>query len=276
MLYFAPTPGGFAPTSYWWINLDGEVTNKGLELGLSYKAIQGEKFKWDINFNLTTVENNIEGLPVSINTGEVSGQGLTGSFAQVLKSGSPIFSWYMPEFLGYDGNGIARYSSNAESKIVGGALPKMFAGLTNNFSYGRWNLSVFLNAISGHYIYNNTANALFLKGSLKNARNVTYDVFNSNENPFNGNGPSSRFLEKGDFIRLANMNLSYAFNLNNKTIRSLSVFASGQNLALFSNYSGIDPEVNVDKSINGIPSRGFDYTQYPKPRVITLGVNVGF
>jgi iron complex outermembrane receptor protein len=276
MLYFAPTPGGFAPTSYWWINLNGEVTNKGLELGLNYKAIQGEKFKWDINFNLTTVENNIEGLPVSINTGEVSGQGLTGSFAQVLKSGSPIFSWYMPEFLGYDGNGIARYSSNAESKIVGGALPKMFAGLTNNFSYGRWNLSVFLNAISGHYIYNNTANALFLKGSLKNARNVTYDVFNSNENPFNGNGPSSRFLEKGDFIRLANMNLSYAFNLNNKTIRSLSVFASGQNLALFSNYSGIDPEVNVDKSINGIPSRGFDYTQYPKPRVITLGVNVGF
>lgn len=276
MLYFAPTPGGFAPTSYWWINLDGEVTNKGLELGLSYKAIQGEKFKWDINFNLTTVENNIEGLPVSINTGEVSGQGLTGSFAQVLKSGSPIFSWYMPEFLGYDGNGIARYSSNSESKIVGGALPKMFAGLTNNFSYGRWNLSVFLNAISGHYIYNNTANALFLKGSLKNARNVTYDVFNSNENPFNGNGPSSRFLEKGDFIRLANMNLSYAFNLNSKTIRSLSVFASGQNLALFSNYSGIDPEVNVDKSINGIPSRGFDYTQYPKPRVITLGVNVGF
>lgn len=276
MLYFAPTPGGFAPTSYWWINLDGEVTNKGYELGLSYKAIQGEKFKWDFSFNLTTVENKIEGLPVSINTGEVSGQGLTGSFAQVLKSGSPIFSWYLPEFLGYDGNGIARYSSNSESKIVGGALPKMFAGLTNNFSYGRWNLSVFLNAISGHYIYNNTANALFLKGSLKNARNVTYDVFNSNENPFNGNGPSSRFLEKGDFIRLANMNLSYAFNLKSKAIRSLSVFASGQNLALFSKYSGIDPEVNVDKSINGIPSRGFDYTQYPKPRVITLGVNVGF
>jgi iron complex outermembrane receptor protein len=115
MLYFAPTPGGFAPTSYWWINLDGEVTNKGLELGLSYKAIQGEKFKWDINFNLTTVENNIEGLPVSINTGEVSGQGLTGSFAQVLKSGSPIFSWYMPEFLGYDGNGIAH---SGDSMVV--------------------------------------------------------------------------------------------------------------------------------------------------------------
>jgi TonB-dependent starch-binding outer membrane protein SusC len=61
-----------------------------------------------------------------------------------------------------------------------------------------------------------------------------------------------------------------------KAIKTLSAFASGQNLALFSKYSGIDPEVNVDKSIGGIPSRGFDYTQFPRPTVITLGVNVGF
>jgi iron complex outermembrane receptor protein len=64
--------------------------------------------------------------------------------------------------------------------------------------------------------------------------------------------------------------------MKSKTIKTLSVFASGQNLALFTNYSGIDPEVNVDKSINGIPSRGFDYTQYPKPMVITIGANIGF
>jgi len=63
---------------------------------------------------------------------------------------------------------------------------------------------------------------------------------------------------------------------NNKYIKTLTAFASGQNLALFTKYSGIDPEVNVDKNINGIPSRGFDYTQYPKPRVITFGINVGF
>jgi TonB-dependent starch-binding outer membrane protein SusC len=56
----------------------------------------------------------------------------------------------------------------------------------------------------------------------------------------------------------------------------MSVFASGQNLALITGYSGIDPEVNVDKNINGIPSRGFDYTQYPRPRIITVGLNVGF
>lgn len=277
MLFFAPTPGGFAPTSSWWINLPGKVTNKGWEISVNYKVVKGNKFNWDVSANVTTVDNNITGLPTPINTGAVSGQGLTGAFAQTLTNGSPIFTWSMPVFQGFDGNGNARYAAGAANQLVGTALPKMFAGLTNNFSYGRWNLSVFFNAVSGHYVYNNTANALLLKGSLRNARNVTYAVGNGPENPFNPGSVSTRFLEKGDFIRLANMNLSYAFDIKSgKAIKTLTAFASGQNLALFTKYSGIDPEVNVDKSINGIPSRGFDYTQYPRPTVITLGVNVGF
>ncbi len=277
MLFFAPTPGGFAPQSNWWINLPGNVTNKGWEVSVNYKVIKGNKFNWDVNANVTTVSNNVTGLPTPINTGAVSGQGLTGAFAQTLTNGSPIFTWSMPVFQGFDGNGNARYAAGAANQLVGTALPKMFAGLTNNFSYGRWNLSVFLNAVTGHYIYNNTANALLLKGSLRNARNVTNAVGNGPENPFNPGSVSTRFLEKGDFIRLANMNLSYAFDIKSgKAIKTLTAFASGQNLALFSKYSGIDPEVNVDKSINGIPSRGFDYTQYPRPTVITLGINVGF
>ena len=226
---------------------------------------------------MTTVNNNISGLPTPINTGSVSGQGLTGAFAQTLTNGSPIFTWSMPVFQGFDGNGNARYANGAANQLLGTALPKLFAGLTNNFSYGRWNLSIFVNSVSGHYVYNNTANALFLKGSLRNARNVTNEVGKGPENPFNPGSVSSRFLEKGDFIRLSNMNLSYAFDLKNKTtFKTLSVFASGQNLALWSKYSGIDPEVNVDKNIGGIPSRGFDYTQYPRPTVITIGANIGF
>jgi iron complex outermembrane receptor protein len=58
-------------------------------------------------------------------------------------------------------------------------------------------------------------------------------------------------------------------------VKTLSFYLSGQNLALWTNYSGIDPEVNVDKNINGIPSRGFDYTQYPRPRIFTFGANIG-
>ncbi len=138
-------------------------------------------------------------------------------------------------------------------------------------------MRVFANAVTGFHVYNNTANALFLKGSLRNGRNVIYSAGTSAENPFNPGSVSTRFLEKGDFIRISNVNLSYAFNLkNSKVIKSLSVYASGQNLALFTKYSGIDPEVNVDKSISGVPSRGFDYTNYPSPRVVTFGVNLGF
>jgi iron complex outermembrane receptor protein len=182
----------------------------------------------------------------------------------------------MPIFQGFDGNGDARYANGAQDALVGSALPKFSAGLTNNFSLGKWSASVFLNASTGFWVYNNTANALFLKGSIKTAHNITYAVANSNEDPINPGSVSTRFLEKGDFVRLSNVNLSYTFALNSKTIRSLSAFASGQNLALWTGYSGLDPEVNVDHSLGGIPSRGFDYAGYPKSRTFTLGINLGF
>ena len=134
-----------------------------------------------------------------------------------------------------------------------------------------------MNTSRGFYVYNNTANALFLKGSIKTSHNVTYAVANSNEDPINPGSVSTRFLEKGDFIRLSNAIVSYSFNLKNKKIfKSISASLSGQNLLLITNYSGLDPEINVDKQINGVPSRGFDYAGYPKARTVSLGVNIGF
>jgi iron complex outermembrane receptor protein len=276
MLFLAPTPGGFAPTANWWINLDGEVVNKGWEFGVNWRAVATKKFSWEINANMTLVENTIEGLPTPINTGSVSGQGLTGAFAQILTNGQPIYSWSMLRFNGFDGNGFARYGEGAQNVIAGTAVPDMFAGLTNTFTWGNLSLSVFLNTVRGFSVYNNTANALFLKGSLRNGRNVTREVGLGPEHPFNPGSVSTRFLEKGDFVRLSNVNINYNVPLKSGgVIKTLSFFASGQNLALWTDYSGIDPEVNVDKNINGIPSRGFDYTQYPRPRVVTFGANIG-
>lgn len=276
MLFFAPTPGGFAPQAFWWINLDGNVVNKGWEFSVNYQAVKGRKFRWDVQYNMTFQQNKISGLPTPINTGAVSGQGLSGAFAQILTNNQPIFSWSMLKFNGFDGNGFARYGEGAQNVIVGSALPKFFAGLTNTFTYGRLSVSAFLNSVAGHYIYNNTANALFLKGSLRNARNVTRDVGFGPENPLNPGSVSTRFLEKGDFIRLTNLTVNYNFKIKpNSLIKTFSLTASGQNLALWTGYSGIDPEVNVDKNINGIPSRGFDYTQVPRPRIFNLSANIG-
>ena len=112
---------------------------------------------------------------------------------------------------------------------------------------------------------------------MKTAHNVTREVVNSIENSINPGNVSSRFLEKGDYIRFANASINYAVDVKQGSfIKGLNLSLSGQNLGLFTKYSGLDPEVNVDKSRNGVPSRGFDYTATPRARVFTLGINARF
>jgi iron complex outermembrane receptor protein len=276
LLFYAPTPGGFSAQSYYWVNLPGYVINKGTEYSLDFKAIRGKNFTWTIDYNMTFVHNEVQDFNVVVNTGAVHGQGLSGAYAQTFANGYPLFTWKMPTFLGFDGNGDARYANGGKDELQGSALPKFNAGLTNSFTLGRWNASIFVNTVRGFYVYNNTANALFLKGSIKTAHNVTYAAANSPEDPINPGSVSTRFLEKGNFVRISNASIGYNFNIKSKVIKSLSLSAIGQNLALFTKYSGLDPEVNMDENINGVPSRGFDYTGYPKARTYTLSLNAGF
>jgi TonB-dependent starch-binding outer membrane protein SusC len=278
ILFFGQAAGGFAAgaAGFLYQNLPGYVLNTGLEFSLNLAAIKKRSFTWDINYNMTFLKNEIREFTIFPNTGAVNGQGLTGAFAQTFANGYPLFTFKMLDFQGYDKNGFAVYGNNFNDILAGSALPTFTAGITNSFSFGRWNASVFVNGSKGFYVYNNTANALLLAGSLKTAQNVTYDVFESGENPINPGSVSTRFLEKGDFIRISNALIGYNFKIKSKFIRSLTATLSGQNLALFTNYSGLDPEVNVDKQLNSIPSRGFDYLGYPKARVFTLGLNLGF
>ena len=276
LLFSVPVPGGFSATTTVFANLPGYVLNTGLEFSINYQAIKKTKFTWEINYNMSFLNNEMREFNVAVNTGQVHGQGLSGAYAQTFANGYPLFTWKMPVFEGYDAKGDAIYADGANDKLLGSALPTFTAGLTNNFTLGRWNASIFLNTTRGFYVYNNTANALFLRGSVKTAHNVTYDVANSREDTINPGSVSTRFLEKGDFIRLSNAIISYNFDIKNKFIKTMSASLSGQNLFLITDYSGLDPEVNVDKNINGVPSRGFDYAGYPKARTFSLGINLGF
>jgi TonB-dependent starch-binding outer membrane protein SusC len=282
MVFFGPTPGGFGGGPSIFRNLPGIVNNKGLEFSLNAFIVKSAKFSWDVNYNMTFMSNKVTGLSGQpINTGVVNGPGLTGAFAQRIENGYSLFSWYLQEFTGFDANGLPAYTKDANGNAAvktldKNPLPTFNAGLTNNFTYGRFNASIFFNAATGFYVYNNTANGHFLAGILKNGGNVEKSVVSSVENPLAPATPSTRFLEKGDFVRLANMQIGYNFNLKSKFVKSFSANISGQNLALFTNYTGLDPEVNVDKQRNNVPSRGFDYASYPKARTITFGINVGF
>ncbi len=264
-----------------WVNLPGTVENKGWEFSLDYQLVRPAykgAFGWDVAYNMSFLNNNVTGFGSTIvNTGQVNGQGLSGAYAQTIRDGSPLFTFVMPTFLRFDAYGNAVYANGAKDQLQGSALPTFNAGLTNSFSYKKLTASVFFNAVTGFYVYNNTANALLLKGSLKTAHNVTRDIIYNIENSINPGSVSSRFLEKGDYVRLANASIAYAVDVKpGSFIKGLNLTLSGQNLALFTKYTGLDPEVNVDHSINGVPSRGFDYTATPRARTITLGINARF
>jgi iron complex outermembrane receptor protein len=152
----------------------------------------------------------------------------------------------------------------------------MTLGLSNSFTFGRFDLSAFLEGAFGHQVYNNTANAIFLKGNLRNGRNITREMAASPESPNNFGEASTRFLEDGDYLRLSNVSLGYNVDLSRlmSSLRNVRLGVTGQNLFVITDYSGYDPEVNVDKSIGGVPSLGIDYTAFPRPRTFTFNVQL--
>lgn len=260
-----------------WTNLDADVINQGVELSLNLVAVDKSDFDWNVIGNVAYNKNEVKNFSGLINTGEINGQGLTGAFAQRIAEGQPLFAFFVREFGGYDDNGITIYTGGDFQKFIDASpLPKVTAGLTNTFRFGELDFSFFFNGQFGHYVYNNTANALYTAGSLANGRNVTKDVVGNGEGRLNAPDVSSRFLEKADFVRLQDMTLGYNIKTGAKNISSLRVFATAQNLFVITNYSGQDPEVNTNKALNGVPSLGIDYNAYPRAKTILLGAQVSF
>ncbi len=267
-----------APTPFVWKNLNTNIQNRGVELALNLVAVDKTDFSWEVLFNGAYNKNLIKNLAGVYDTGEISGQGLTGAFAQRLAEGQPMFAFFLREFGGYDDQGNSIYPSGDFQQFVNASpLPTVTSGLTNNLRFGNFDASIFFNGVFGNYIYNNTANAYFTKGAFNNGRNVTKDVLETSEGPWNAPDVSTRFLEKGDFVRLQNLNLGYKVPVGaGKTISSLRIYLSGQNLATFTKYTGQDPEVSTNKSLNGIPSFGIDYSAFPRSKTWTLGANISF
>lgn len=272
-----------AATQTQWQNVpDLEIVNNGIELGLDGIILLNDNWNWSLGVNYAYVNNEVKKLPVKlIETGNASGQGLSGTRVQIITNGQPIGTFYGRVFEGFDANGISQYKKDAEGNdaldYLGSALPDFTYSFSTKLQYKKLDFSMFWYGSEGNKVYNNTANALFVKGTLNNGSNVTRDVFKSNESPSNSNAFSSRFVEDGSFLRLSNITLGYTINTNAiNWLGRARVYVTGNNLLLFTKYSGYDPEVSVDASENGVPSLGIDYTAYPKPTTFTFGVNIQF
>ncbi len=170
--------------------------------------------------------------------------------------------------------------------FIGSPLPKFTAGLTNNFTYKNFDASLFLNASYGAKIFN------FLRWQLEKMDNAYYNQLTTvmdryTEINTNGSLPrftntnvnnvyiSDRYVEDGSFLRVQNLTFGYrlpARMLNKAHMSNLRVYASFQNLYVFSKYSGYDPEIGAYN--NNIRLQNVDAGHYPNPRTYTIGVNV--
>ena len=292
----------FAPIgSFKWKNYDDEIINSGVEIGLNYKAIEKEDFSLELGGNISFLKNKINGKDgfgkFGTPTGSASGAGLSGENLQLLYDGQPLYAFYLPVFEGFDAGGNAVYKDlngdgvvdtnfdqpggGSDRAFVGDPNPNVNVGLFVRANYKDWDFSVNGYGAYGHQIYNNTANALFSASALNRGENVINSVVNNGENPGSSAIVSTRFLESGDFFRLSNASIGYSLNLDKigkigKHIASARLSITGQNLFIITNYSGLDPEVNANKQVNGVPSFGIEYSGYPRARSFSLGLNLNF
>ncbi len=267
-----------ARAEFRWENLDADVINEGIEISIEADAVDNNNFTWSVAANAAFNNNVVRNFAGNVNTGEISGQGLSGAFAQRISNNQPLFAYYLRPFGGFDDAGQTIYPEGDVQQFVGRSpLPTTNLGLTNNFSYRGFDLSIFFTGQLGQYVYNNTRNAFFTAGALAGGSNVTQDVVGNGESRANAPEVSTRFLEDASFVRLQNLTLGYNFDTQNVSFLSnLRLYITGQNLLILTNYSGQDPEVNVNKAIDDVPSFGIDYTPYPAARTLLFGVNVSF
>ena len=254
----------------------GWVTNKGFEVSLGATIIDKTDFTWDLVTNITAVKNRFESpdlsnVPFVKNTGALNGQGSSGAYSQVIAAGQAIDVYYLPIFEGFGSNGIAKYTAGGP-QFAGDPNPTMFFGISSNIAYKKWGFGMNFHGSVGNKIFNNTLMSVLNISNIVGGRNIYSGLVGNGENTANAISPSTRFLEKGDFLKLGNTTLSYKVG-DYKFLKNANLFLTATNLFIITKYTGFDPEVNIDKTLNGVPSLGIDYIGYPTSRSVTFGIN---
>jgi TonB-dependent starch-binding outer membrane protein SusC len=273
----------------------GAVRNRGIEATLDARLIEAATRTLSSGLVLSVERSEVRDLGAGRNfiiTGSVFGQGQSGRSSQRLIPGQPLGTFWGATFLRVNSAGRQVFACQATSVgcvngetfdptgsdegIIGNANPAFSVGFHSNGTFNSFDASWNWRGEFGRDVFNNTALVYSTKGNAKQGRNFLASAL---DDPIGINEPaiySSRWIENGRFIRLQNATVGYTFNLPQLGGRATRVYVSGDNLLLFTPYSGYDPEVFTDANQDGIGTRGIDYLTYPRARTITTGVRLQF
>jgi iron complex outermembrane receptor protein len=257
-----------------WTNLDANVENKGFEIALNALIVDGGNFSFNLGGNISFLKNILEDFDGVVETGMLHGQGITDTPTQRFVSGQPLNVYYMLEYLGMDSNGYGMYSESKQ--YLQDPNPKTILGISARLAYKDFDLVANFNGAYGHYVYNNTATSVLVAGNPVKGRNTSPDYTEPGESIDNALKASTRYLEKGNYFRLNNLTLGYTVRNAPWIFKSMRFTLTGQNLFVITDFTGFDPEVNIDKNIDDVPSYGIEYTPYPSARTFTFGLNISF
>lgn len=282
---------------YGWMDANvGEMTNKGIEFTLNAVPVRTKNFMWSTTLNLSHNKNTVDKMQnetfhtTNLTQGDPMVAGVSADgWTQRIMEGEPIGTFYTYQYAGTvngrseyyvldeNGNRTGETTNNPSLKdrsITGCAQPKLNAGWNNTLTYKNWSLNAFITGVFGNDVYN-SARAHYTSAQMfSDGKNVLKEFLNNPASDASGSLPSDRFIEKGSYVRLQTLSLSYTFrNCFNDWIQDLTLYGTANNLFTITNYKGLDPEVNMGGIDPGIDYR---WSRYPHTRTFMVGVKINF
>lgn len=280
----------------------GTMRNTGVELQLNASVLRKGDFTYDLGFTGAYNNNKFVSFSNALFKGQkyvdVVGMPAPGSpgTLQRLQEDTRIGSFYALKSAGVNEQGAllvynkkgevipGNQATNDDKQFVGNGLPKFTMGLSNNFKYKRWDLSVFLRGSFGYKLFNTYAFYLGTPATQENANVLTsaYDggKYSKLTSPTTYSTLSDYFLEQGGFLKIDNVTLSYTQPIQTKFLQSVRIYATSRNLATFTKFTGGDPDlINVNglyPGVNKNPDNNGTLDYYPSTTQLLLGVQLTF
>lgn len=273
----------------------GSMQNRGVEISLAYQWVDTKDFSFSSTFAGSFNKNKVLSLknadfaaPDQVFLSTSLGNFIRGTSAvnfSVLQAGQPVGVFYGAKvasisdkgayvFQDLDGNGKIEPSAG-DRTYLGDPNPFFVGGLTNNVKYKNFDFQFQFTSNLGAKIFNTNNLLLGRQDGRVAESNALVATLTSKIND-SQTIPMDYYVESGNYLRLNNASLGYTIPVGKGIVKRARVYVAGNNLLLFTKYSGVDPEVSQALAI-GSQAPGIDVREtYYKTRGITAGVNVSF